>query len=277
MGIFFNATDIEDKRISGRITFVIISVILTTFFILSLVFSSHILNDSVENPLDKEKPSDKDKYFNEIESSYFELLSLFINNDKNYENNTLINLGEDSINCENIKDLILIKNSSLKDIFKLNIDSIHSNSASLIAINVIIFVFGFLIYIPNKFFGECLCEICGCCGCCCCDKSDRKSYENCADYCGSICLVLIVFIFLITNIIIFSILCSKYNTDDTENFLSFLQCKNINKEAFEKYLVLNDLSSHISLLKSFQSIFIVLDFIFLIMSLILKCCFFRQQ
>ena len=148
---------------------------------------------------------------------------------------------------------------------------------ALIAINVIIFVFGFLIYIPNKFFGECLCEICGCCGCCCCDKSDRKSYENCADYCGSICLVLIVFIFLITNIIIFSILCSKYNTDDTENFLSFLQCKNINKEAFEKYLVLNDLSSHISLLKSFQSIFIVLDFIFLIMSLILKCCFFRQQ
>lgn len=275
MGIFFNATDIEDKRISGRITFVIISVILTTFFILSLVFSSHILNDSVENPLDKEKPSDKDKYFNEIESSYFELLSLFINNDKNYENNTLINLGEDSINCENIKDLILIKNSSLKDIFKLNIDSIHSNSASLIAINVIIFVFGFLIYIPNKLFGECLCEICGCCDCC--DKSDRKSYENCADYCGSICLVLIVFIFLITNIIIFSILCSKYNTDDTENFLSFLQCKNINKEAFEKYLVLNDLSSHISLLKSFQSIFIVLDFIFLIMSLILKCCFFRQQ
>ena len=275
MGIFFNATDIEDKRISGRITFVIISVILTTFFILSLVFSSHILNDSVENPLDKEKPSDKDKYFNENENSYFELLSLFINNDKNYENNTLINLGEDSINCENIKDLILIKNSSLKDIFKLNIDSIHSNSASLIAINVIIFVFGFLIYIPNKFFGECLCEICGCCDCC--DKSDRKSYENCADYCGSICLVLIVFIFLITNIIIFSILCSKYNTDDTENFLSFLQCKNINKEAFEKYLVLNDLSSHISLLKSFQSIFIVLDFIFLIMSLILKCCFFRQQ
>ena len=275
MGIFFNATDIEDKRISGRITFVIISVILTTFFILSLVFSSHILNDSVENPLDKEKPSDKDKYFNEIESSYFELLSLFINNDKNYENNTLINLGEDSINCENIKDLILIKNSSLKDIFKLNIDSIHSNSASLIAINVIIFVFGFLIYIPNKLFGECLCEICGCCDCC--DKSDRKSYENCADYCGSICLVLIVFIFLITNIIIFSILCSKYNTDDTENFLSFLQCKNINKEAFEKYLVLNDLSSHLSLLKSFQSIFIVLDFIFLIMSLILKCCFFRQQ
>jgi len=274
MGIFFNATDIEDKRISGRITFVIISVILTTFFILSLVFSSHILNDSVENPLDKEKPSDKDKYFNENENSYFELLSLFINNDKNYENNTLINLGEDSINCENIKDLILIKNSSLKDIFKLNIDSIHSNSASLIAINVIIFVFGFLIYIPNKFFGECLCEICGCC---CCDKSDRKSYENCADYCGSICLVLIIFIFLITNIIIFSILCSKYNTDDTENFLSFLQCKNINKEAFEKYLVLNDLSSHISLLKSFQSIFIVLDFIFLIMSLILKCCFFRQQ
>lgn len=275
MGIFFNATDIEDKRISGRITFVIISVILTTFFILSLVFSSHILNDSIENPLEKEKPSDKDKYFNENENSYFELLSLFINNDKNYENNTLINLGEDSINCENIKDLILIKNSSLKDIFKLNIDSIHSNSASLIAINVIIFVFGFLIYIPNKFFGECLCEICGCCDCC--DKSDRKSYENCADYCGSICLVLIVFIFLITNIIIFSILCSKYNTDDTENFLSFLQCKNINKEAFEKYLVLNDLSSHISLLKAFQSIFIVLDFIFLIMSLILKCCFFRQQ
>jgi hypothetical protein len=274
MGIFFNATEIEDTRISGRITFFIISVILTTFFILSLVFSSHILNDSVENPLKKEKPSDKDKYFNEIESSYFELLSLFINNDKNYENNTLINLGEDSINCENIKDLILLQNSSLKDIFKLNIDSIHSNSASLIAINVIIFVFGFLIYIPNKLFGECLCEICGCC---CCDKSDRKSYENCADYCGSICLVLIVFIFLITNIIIFSILCSKYNTDDTENFLSFLQCKNINKEAFEKYLVLNDLSSHISLLKAFQSIFIVLDFIFLIMSLILKCCFFRQQ
>ena len=108
-------------------------------------------------------------------------------------------------------------------------------------------------------------------------KKDRKSYENCADYCGSICLVLIVFIFLITNIIIFSILCSKYNTDDTENFLSFLQCKNINKEAFEKYLVLNDLSSHISLLKAFQSIFIVLDFIFLIMSLILKCCFFVSE
>ena len=93
------------------------------------------------------------------------------------------------------------------------------------------------------------------------------------DYLGSICIIFIILGCLIADSIVFGVLCGKFGNDGTTNYLAFLKCQNVNKEAFEKYSALEDLDSHFSLLKIFQSLYIVYVFIFLALSIIVKCCF----
>lgn len=98
-------------------------------------------------------------------------------------------------------------------------------------------------------------------------------YFGLNDYCGTCFLIIITFILLIINIIIFSVLCSRYSADDFDIFLAFLECPNVNNEIFGKYSVLNDLTSHFTLLKIFHSFYIIYILIFLILTLIMKCHF----
>ena len=74
-------------------------------------------------------------------------------------------------------------------------------------------------------------------------------------------ITLAILILLIIIIVVFSVVCGKYDDDDTGIFLDFLECPNVNKEGFYKYSSLEDLSSHFALLKIFQSIFIIIVFI----------------
>ena len=85
----------------------------------------------------------------------------------------------------------------------------------------------------------------------------------------------------VVQIILFSVLCGKYNYSDITNFLNFLECYNYHKETSEQYSIVNDYSYHIVLLKVFHSIYIVSCFIFIFLSLIINFCkdisFFEEK
>lgn len=89
----------------------------------------------------------------------------------------------------------------------------------------------------------------------------------------TIFILLIILICLILNIIDFSILCGAYNSDDTRKFLNFLECKNVNKESFSKYAILEDLSYNFTLIKIFHSLFIIYIVVFTFLLLMFKCLY----
>ena len=239
---------LADCKSNRYIIITILYIILSALFILSLVFASFILNESSENPLEKEEYSDKYTYFKYSK-----------------------NFGNDLVDCKKIKDSIMIQNLNLTDIFDLNSNSINSNSKALISLNVIIFFFSLFVYCQNICCGVCCVECCGCS-----DESGTDKtgcYGGCCDCVGTACIMLIILSCLIADAVVFGILCGKFDDDGTKNFLAFLECQNINKEAFEKYLILDYLNSHISSLKIFQSLYVVYIFIFLLISMVAKLCF----
>ena len=69
-------------------------------------------------------------------------------------------------------------------------------------------------------------------------------------------------IFLIVEIILFSIISSKYNNEETKKFLNFLKCDDISHDMIEKFSGLNDLSLHFTLIKIFNSEYIIFFAVF---------------
>ena len=116
----------------------IMYIILIGLFIPSIVYASFILNESSENPLKKEEYSDRYNYFKNTEI-----------------------LGDDLVDCDKIKESIVVENKNLTDIFKLNSNSINSNIKGLISLNAIIFFFSLFIYCYNQCCGLCLGMCCG--------------------------------------------------------------------------------------------------------------------
>ena len=110
------------------------------------------------------------------------------------------------------------------------------------------------------------------------DKDTKNCLSSCImGICGEICfrciyipLVILYILSLIVQIILFSVLCGKYNYSDTNNFLNFLECNNFYKEASELYSIVNDYSYHIVLLKVFHSFYIVYCFILIALGYIIS-------
>ena len=219
------------------------------FFILSLIFLNKVIDDSLDNPLENEKDYDKYFYFNDEQ-----------NNTKENENN---NLNIDNSNeCENTKSLIMKQNLSLISIFELKTDTIHSLSGSLKAFNIIMLIFAVFIFLIIPTEKE---ETKGL------DCCSQIFYEICFTACEIFCFSFFLILFgisLLVEIILFSVLCGKYNYSGMNDFLQFLKCNNINKDAFEEYMTLNDFSYHILLLKIFHSFYIIYSFIFIFLSFI---------
>ena len=257
-------------------------------FFMTLIFIALIINDTLKNPLEKENQFDKSNYFNDNSFGTKQkckcgekillnfcsedlLLSGCININ---ENNTLINLNENLGNCKAIEESIMSHNSKLIDIFQLNTNNINSSSKGLLTVNILLFIFGSLVYVT---YNKCLSIYTGLITC---DwEKARNEEEKGKDECCYVFIEFYITIFrnlfilicLIVDIIIFSILCGVYNIDDTSKFLKFLECNNVNIVGFDKYLVLRNLSYHFSLLKFFQSLFIIYVFFYLFISIILKC------
>lgn len=270
-----------------KLIYISISV-LWSLFLLTLIFIALIINDTLKNPLEKENQFDKLNYFNDNSFGTKQkckcgekillnfcsedlLLSGCININ---ENNTLINLNENLNDCKAIEESIISHNFKLIDIFQLNTNKINSSSKGLLTLNILLFFFGSLVYVTRN---KCLSILTGLFTC---DwekarDEEEKGKEDCcyefSEFLITIIYILFILICLIVDIIIFSTLCSVYNIDDTSKFLKFLECNNVNIAGFDKYLVLKNLSYHFSLLKFFQSLFIIYFFFYLFISIILKC------
>ncbi len=238
------------KEISKQKTTAIVLLFYVIFFICfipSLVLMFFISKDTYEDPLE-----DGITFYNS--TSYSPRDNIITNAPK-------INLNDkDIIDCNNIHELITVQNKSLGEIFKLNTGYIRYLSNSLIALKfvtlffIIIELFNYIACQNKKDFGNV--------------KGDNKVEDCCLSLCcmffacmlGCLCMVFVAvgfFIFLIVDIILFSIMCSQYNNDETNKFLNFLQCDGINQDIITKFTGLNDLSSHFTAIKIVNSIYIV--------------------
>ena len=280
------------NRCNRYIYAIILEVLIIIFFILSMIYSSKILSKtSSGNLFELEEQSDKMNYFKNNISFFYpdkaycicgeEAFLDFCNEEllksgcKNfYENKKSKNLRKFT-QCKEIEDKILNKNLALKDIFKLNTGSIHSSIIALNVVNIITFIV-IILYFPgielyiitkeNEYNQSLIIKDdnnSNCCEICC-----KLLSVYCIFFCFGILILLILFIICISiliifilTIILFSFACRKYNTDETNKYLVFLNCPNVNKEGFYKYSLIGDLSSDFTAFKIVQSFYIITTFI----------------
>ena len=284
----------------------IMSILYLAIFILSAIYTIKIFIDSSENPLNKEIDSDKNNYFkNDFSFNLGEkalckcgnetfvdfcnedlLLSGCVNIAKN---NTLLYFQKDLDECLRIEESIMIENKRLMNIFKLKTSSIHSWINFVIIINFIMMVSTFFIFIHYCCCERCIekgtdmwdCSRCCCCCqecfCCCFCPIFKVFCQLLCDAWITIFFFAFILICLIFNVIFFSIACYNYDSDDTKNYLDFLDCSNVNKKGFDKYSSINDLYSHFTLMKIFQSIYIVFIVIYLCFTLLMKFVLFAEK
>ena len=237
-------TSEKPKKIFDKeILYLPLNIIFLISFILSISFLNSVISDSSEIPMEKEEFFDKYYYFtNET--------NIIIAN----ESNNLKDINKKE--CYHIQSLIVSNNQSLVSIFELKTDTIHNLSIALKAFDIIMLICVIIMFFSFPFPQE---------------NADKK--DCCNSFCAKLmCLIcfnciyipsLVLYILsFIVQLILFSILCGKYNNSDIYNFLNFLECDNINKEAFEEYSIFNDYSYHIVLLKVFHSFYIVYCFAF---------------
>ena len=226
------------------------------FFVPSLVFIFFISKDTSEDPL-KEG-------INFYNASYF-------NSGNNI--NAYVDTGNlkdvYTFDCIKIYELIKVKNQSLGEIFTLNIGKINSLSKSLIEVKLITLsfvIFDFMIYLiilNEKKSGFANVK----------PKQKNDSGNCCVNLCClffgwmmscfcSFFIIIFFAIFLILEIILFSIICAKYDNDETTKFLNFLKCNGINQDIITKFSSLNDLSIHFNLIIILNSVYIVFFVIF---------------
>ena len=185
---------------------------------------------------------------------------------------------EYTVDCNKIYELIKVKNQSLGEIFTLNTGKINSLSKGLIAVKFVtlsLVILDIIIYL--RILNEKKSSYTG-------TKTKKDSGDYCADCCclffgciiGLCCAVFIIISFgilIIVEIILFSIICAKYNNDETKKFLNFLKCDGINHDIISKFSSLNDLSLHFTLIKILNSVYLIF---FIIFGIIVVCSQFTD-
>ena len=226
------------------------------FFIPSLVFFYFISKDTSEDPLEEGI-----NFFNSTSFNYGNNINTYID---------IFNFkDENPVDCSRIYELIKVKNQSLSEIFTLNTRKINFLAKSLIALKFVTLAFvilAFILYLKNLAEKKSNVPIK--------DSGSKNSTEQC---CASFCLIFIscmiglcctallligFAIFLIVEIILFSVISAKYNNDETKKFLNFLQCDGISHNIIEKFSSLNNLSLHFTLIKILNSVYIVFFVVF---------------
>ena len=193
------------------------SLIGLVFSILSLVYLFKIRSDTNDNIFKQPiVPSIKEKFF--------------------YSTNTTpaVNPADISIKCELYQESIINpKVTMLGDVFNLNIDNIHSKANLLLLFDILIVIMVILTFIIIYILIK--------------TESNLALCLTCFVSLGNLGLC-------ITNIVMTILFLFSYFNGDTNRFIEFLSCKNVNKNEFSDYLFAEKLK------KDF-TIFIVLSFI----------------
>ena len=219
------------------------------FFISSLIFMFLVSNNTSENPYEEN-------------INFYNLTYFSLENRIHRDINLISWIDDNSLDCNNINELITVQNKSLDEIFTLNTSYINYLAKSLIALEFIMLFFilvSFCAYRKNFGFDSISTSS---------SSSSDDSFVSIIGiialvcFCGC-CIILMVFIviiiffiLLIVDIIIFSIMCAQFNKDETNKFLDFLQCDGIDKDIISQFSRLSNLSINFNAMKVLHSIFI---------------------
>ena len=183
-----------------------ISLAITIIVLVSL-FS--IRSDTSVNPFNKQfEPGEKEHFFYDLKS------------------NPLILPSEIGIKCQMYQNTIMDPNvKKLSDVFNLGIEVIHDKINSLIIVAIMSFVFLIFYFICLVF---------------------SMKTQSLTLICLSFIIIIASMGFAISNLILLYKLITTYYYSDMNQFIEFLQCKNVIKEGFSKYLYVEDLHKNIA-------------------------------
>ena len=213
----------------------------------SMIFMFYVSKDTSENPLDQN-------------INFYNLTYFPFDNRIKPDINLISWIDENSLDCNNIHELITVQNKSLDEIFTLNTRYINYLAKSLIAIQFVMLFFIMIFFFANlQQFGIDSVSV----------NSDGSvgstivsillfCFCGCCIFFAIIIAVLIFLIMLIADIIVFCIMCAQFNNDETNKFLNFLQCDGIDKDIIAKFSDLSYLSVNFNVMKVLHSIFIVI-------------------
>ena len=145
--------------------------------------------------------------------------------------------------CQAYQDIIMKPNTKkLGDVFNINAQTIHKNSFYIILINVFIIFFYVVLFVSLILIG----------------------FSS-----GSIgCLAFVIFILSFAAIIImligfiyFFVIIYNFYSGDTNAYISFLECKNVNYSGFNRYRIVEEFKSDFKWFMIFNIIGIVLGFL----------------
>ena len=148
-----------------------------------------------------------------------------------YSNITSANIG---IKCELYEEAILnSKVNKLGDVFYLNIESIHSKSTQLLILNIVLIV-GIILTVLGMYYLE--------------------ATQSFGALCFACLIILGNFALLILNFVLSVLMVLSFYKGDTQRFVEYLSCANVNRLEFGNYLFAEKLN------KDFK-IFIILNLI----------------
>jgi len=244
---------------------IFLGVILIVTFLLSFIFICKIIHNSSSNPFDNEKKYNN--YFDFLDPISFEYCLCEKENFTNLCPQNLLKIGcknfisdypliiEDKFDCNILQYEIKNKSQPLKEIFNIKTkvpgEIIGHLVIKLFSLVFIIFLFGW-IYSMDK---------------------DTDGCDYCvSSICGTIFYIL-VFIFFIIEIIIFSVSSSKCKKNDNEKYLKFLECPNVLmfKEGFTIYNSIETFDLNVIEYMVFSIIHIVYFFIYLASEVYIEC------
>ena len=239
--------DLEDFiRENPKKVFFISLALFLLFFISSLIFMFNVSKNTSENPYE--------------ENINFYNLTYFPLENKIHRDINLINwIDENSLDCNNIHELITVQNKSLDEIFTLNTKYINYLAKSLIGVEFVLLFFILVSFCGyHEKFGFDSISTSGS------DNSVCSTIVSIIIICFCSCcilfmifiLIIIFLILLIADIIIFSIMCAQFNNDETYKFLNFLQCDGIDKDIIAKFSGLSNFSINFNVMKILHSFFI---------------------
>lgn len=183
-----------------------ISLAITVIVLVSL-FS--IRSDTATNPFAKQfEPGEKEHFFYDPKT------------------NPLILQSEIGIKCQMYQNTIMEPSvTKLGDVFNLDIEIIHDKINSLIIIAIISFVFLIFYFV--------------------CLVISMKT-QSLTLICLSCIMIIASLGFAIANFVLLYKLIVTYYYSDMNQFIEFLQCKNVIREGFSKYLFAENLHKHIA-------------------------------
>lgn len=138
--------------------------------------------------------------------------------------NPVINSLDYDLKCKLYEDSIMNpKVKKLGDLFNINIGLIHDQVTSLIIIYIVIIILIVLILFISILL------------------SNTKNFLFVCLFCGAL---IATGGLIITNILLIFRIFGTFYKSDIFNFVQFLSCKNVNRQAFGKHLYVEDLQYH---------------------------------